>query len=173
MITHDQSLTPDDYRNWVKDEEIRVHVSEALEQYELIIIHDPETWRRYCRHQLPEYKRLREYVLRQRVVRRGAPRKSIQEREDALVAGLVEEAKQRLSKGCDLRRQLKKAGGAASDDTEIRPKLAELGYDDEECRAILRTKQPLGAAVVFVARRLRRKDTAIRSSLSRATKHSS
>jgi hypothetical protein len=59
-------------------------------------------------------------------------------------------------------------GGASSDDTEIRHELRSLGYDEEDCRAILRSKTPLGAAVFRVARELGMKPSSVRTSLRRA-----
>jgi hypothetical protein len=143
----------------------------AVLQYEHLLIQVPDLWRRHCKRQAPWYKLLAEWRLRSQIPRRGAPKKAPQDSEAVLVAEKVRDAEQRLKKGCELRRQLKRAGGLASDDTEIQPKLQALSYVADECLAILRTKSPLGAAVFLVARQLRREQSSIRSSLNRVPKN--
>lgn len=176
VLTHDPTLTLKDWREYGALKEWRarcvqggVHDRLTVERdaYERILIQDPQLWRAHCRHYSPAERRLREYILRGRVTRRGARKKAPGDRTGALVTRHVEEATQHLSKGYELRREMRAAGGAASDDTEITARLRTLSYDDDACRAILRSKRLLGAAVLLVARQLKRAPTSIRSSLRR------
>ena len=169
-LVHPESLTLDEARQtWFQVSPQRENQRKAaVLENERLLIQIPDEWRRHLSHQIPGYKVIAEYIHSSRVRHRGAPRKSRHDRESVLVAERVAEAEQRLREGCELRCQRKAAGGAASDDTEIRRALQAIEYNDEECRAILFSKSPLGAAVILVARERRQKTTSIRSSLARA-----
>jgi len=145
-------------------------VSDARLMFEHLLIEIPVEWNRYCKRQPPVYKLLAEYRLRGKVPRRGAPRKAAETSEAVLVTQKYSEVAERLEQGVALRRQLRAAGGARSDDTEIRTKLREIAYSDDECLAVLRSKSLKGAAVWLLARQLKRKPNSIRSSLDRAAK---
>lgn len=164
-----EPLTLDEHKDyWLGPAEFRNQVTVARHQYEAIIVHDPLVWRQYCRKQIPGYKLIAEYTLLGRVPRRGAPTRRPEEREGFFIGECVNEAMKRLRQGCELRRRLKSLGGGASDDAEIRPKLMALGYGPEEITAILKTKQPLSAAIFLIARQTGKKPSAIRSSLGRS-----
>jgi hypothetical protein len=144
----------------------------VFNEYVRLLIQIPGEWRQYQRGQAAQFaqntKLLREWALLRRIPRRGAPVKSPDEREGSRVAQLVAAAEARLKVGHELRRERKRAGGAASDNTAIRPDLTALGYNDDECVAILRSNSLHGAAVRLVARELDREPSSIRSSLRRA-----
>ena len=137
-------------------------------EYERILIQIPEEWKRYCRRQIPEYKLLQEWNLLRRVPRRGRPFKEPAERVGATVVQALANAEERLRDGHALRCERKRAGGAASDNTTIRPELEALGYTPDECQAILQGNTLHGAAVRLVAKQRDRAVSSINSSLRRA-----
>jgi hypothetical protein len=147
---------------------IRERPAAVLIEYERILIQIPKEWKRYCRRQMPEYKLLKEWNLLRRLRRRGAPFKEPAKRVSATVVQAVASAEERLRKGHALRRERKRAGGAASDDTNIRPELKALRYTSEECQAILASKTLRGAAIRLVAKRRHREVSSVSSSLRRA-----
>jgi hypothetical protein len=151
------SLTPDEHLRVFRERPTAVR-----DQYERLLIEIPADWTKYCARQDPAYRLLREYILLGHVRRRGAPTKTPQQRESSIIAHLVEEAERELKSGCDLCRRLKSAGGAASDNTQIRSQLSALGYRPEQITAILRTRKLRSAAIWVVAQRTRKKVSTIR-----------
>lgn len=169
-ILHPESLTVDEARQtWFQvSPEREEQRKAAVFENERLLIQIPDEWRRHLRRQIPGYKSITEHIHLGRVRRRGAPKKAPEDREAVMVAERVTDAGQRLKAGCEIRRQRKAAGGAASDNSEIRLELQAMEYNRAECLAILSTKALQGAAVFLVAKQLGRKQPSIRSSLRRA-----
>jgi hypothetical protein len=171
VLTDDPTLTLKDWREYgaLKEWHARsvqggVHDRLTVERdaYERILIQDPQLWRAHCRHYSPAERRLKEYILRGRVTRRGAPRKAPAKRRSAEVLARIHAAEQHLSNGWQRRQTMRRTG---SDDAEIQAALRELGYDADMRRAILRAKKLRGAAIAWVARQLGKSKTTIARTL--------
>lgn len=153
---------------------VRERPAAVLAAYERILIRIPEDWKRHCRAQYSSHEKLlREWILLRRIPHRGAPRKPQAERTGATVTQLVANAEERLKAGHALRCERKRAGGAASDNTTIRPELEAFGYTPDECQAILQGNRLHGAAVRLVAKQRDQAVSSINSSLRRAKRAAS
>jgi hypothetical protein len=80
---------------------------------------------------------------------RGSPKKHPLELEDRRRGEIIVPILPRLKKGFDLKLREKKKPGYLSDNDVIKPKLRNLGYDDEEIQAILRGRELHSAACYY------------------------
>jgi hypothetical protein len=168
-----ESITLDEARKVYAQPDRERQYQAAVTEYERLLIHIPDQWRQYRRRLVSGFAVVKEWILLKQIRRRGAPKKRDDDREDAIVARTVQETQQRLTKGCEIRRERKTAGGSASDDDSITDELKALGLSSDDVDAILKSRTPQGAAARWVARKTNKTVASVKVSVSRARRRAS
>ena len=102
--------------------------------------------------------------------RRGAPRKSAEQRADVRIAQAVRQAEDHLRAAYRISSARKKAGGYQSSEELIEEDLRRRGYDRHQVQAVIGARTLRGAANQYVALKERRSVASVKSMACRGRK---